>query len=147
MAPTVAPENNDSTFTWEDFLLRYNGELADILGNYIHRGLVFNVNKLGGKIPEPIAAITRKAMAMRQDERYQTVKDLQAAVQAFQAGPVIAPVVQPSPPANAEAPVSSGKKTKLLLIALAVIIAVLAGLCVKLLMDRSRIEAALHGKR
>ncbi|HYG77111.1 MAG TPA: methionine--tRNA ligase [Planctomycetota bacterium] len=49
----VAPENNDSTFTWEDFLLRYNGELADILGNYIHRVLTFAVNKLGGKIPEP----------------------------------------------------------------------------------------------
>ncbi len=49
----VAPENNDSNFTWEDFQQRYNGELADILGNYVHRGSVFDVNKLGGKIPDP----------------------------------------------------------------------------------------------
>jgi len=50
---TVAPENNDSTFTWDDYMLRYNGELADILGNYVHRVLTFAVNKLGGKIPDP----------------------------------------------------------------------------------------------
>jgi methionyl-tRNA synthetase len=49
----VAPESNDSAFTWSDFLLRYNGELADILGNYVHRVLTFAVNKLGGKIPDP----------------------------------------------------------------------------------------------
>jgi methionyl-tRNA synthetase len=47
----VAPENSDSTFTWEDFLQRYNGELADVLGNYVHRVLTFAVNKLGGKVP------------------------------------------------------------------------------------------------
>jgi serine/threonine protein kinase len=100
----------------------------------------------GGKIPEPLAAITRKATAMRQEDRYQTVKDLQAAVQAFQAAPVIAPVAQPSPAPKTEAPVLNGKKTRLLLIVLAVIIAVLAVLCVKLLLDRSRMEAALHAK-
>lgn len=48
----VAPESNDSTFTWEDFLQRYNGELADIIGNYVHRVLTFAVNKLGGKVPD-----------------------------------------------------------------------------------------------
>ena len=101
----------------------------------------------GGKIPEPLAAITRKAMAMRQDDRYQTVKDLQAAVQAFQTGQLIVPAGKPSAPGKTEAPVPTGKKSNLLLIVLAVIIAVLAGLCVKLLMDRSRIEAELHGKK
>jgi methionyl-tRNA synthetase len=49
----VAPENNDSSFTWSDYMQRYNGELADILGNYVHRVLTFAVNKLGGKIPDP----------------------------------------------------------------------------------------------
>lgn len=48
----VAPENSDSTFTWEDFRQRYNGELADILGNYVHRVMTFTVNKLGGKVPD-----------------------------------------------------------------------------------------------
>jgi methionyl-tRNA synthetase len=51
---TIAPEGNDSNFTWEDFAHRYNGELADILGNYVHRVLTFAVNKLGGKVPENI---------------------------------------------------------------------------------------------
>jgi len=49
----VAPENNDSVFTWEDFMQRYNGELADILGNFVHRVMTFAVNKLGGKVPDP----------------------------------------------------------------------------------------------
>ena len=49
----VAPEGNDSTFTWGDFMQRYNGELADILGNFVHRVLTFTVSKLAGKVPEP----------------------------------------------------------------------------------------------
>lgn len=48
----VAPENTDSTFTWEDFMQRYNGELADVLGNYVHRVMTFAVNKLGAKVPD-----------------------------------------------------------------------------------------------
>ena len=34
----------------------------------------------GGKIPETLAKITRKSMARRQEDRYQTVKEFQAAV-------------------------------------------------------------------
>ena len=49
----IAPENNDSAFTWEDFAQRYNGELADILGNFVHRVLTFAVNKLGATVPDP----------------------------------------------------------------------------------------------
>ncbi|HYF52399.1 MAG TPA: class I tRNA ligase family protein, partial [Planctomycetota bacterium] len=51
----IAPETNDSNFTWDDFRQRYNGELADVLGNYIHRVLTFAVNKLGGKVPDGAA--------------------------------------------------------------------------------------------
>jgi serine/threonine protein kinase len=40
----------------------------------------------GGKIPEPLAEVARKAMAARQEDRYRTVKELQAAVHALQAG-------------------------------------------------------------
>src|ERR1043165_813767 len=47
-----APENSDSSFTWEDFFQRYNGELADILGNFVHRMMTFAVNKLGGVVPD-----------------------------------------------------------------------------------------------
>ncbi|MCY3018643.1 MAG: methionine--tRNA ligase [Planctomycetota bacterium] len=49
----IAPEDADSNFTWEDFAHRYNGELADILGNFVHRVLTFTVNKLGRRVPEP----------------------------------------------------------------------------------------------
>ena len=49
----VAPEGSDSTFTWDDYVQRYNGELADILGNYIHRVTTFAVNKLGAVVPTP----------------------------------------------------------------------------------------------
>ncbi|MEI6235815.1 MAG: methionine--tRNA ligase [Planctomycetota bacterium] len=48
----IAPESSDSSFTWEDFQQRYNGELADILGNYIHRVVTFSVNKLNATIPD-----------------------------------------------------------------------------------------------
>lgn len=48
----IAPESADSSFTWEEFMLRYNGELADILGNYVHRVVTFAVNKIGAQVPE-----------------------------------------------------------------------------------------------
>ena len=40
----------------------------------------------GGNIPKPLAEVARKAMAVRQGDRYRTVKDLQAAVRALQPG-------------------------------------------------------------
>jgi len=36
-----APENKDSDFSWKEFQNRNNGELADILGNFINRTLSF----------------------------------------------------------------------------------------------------------
>jgi len=99
----------------------------------------------GGKIPEPLATIARKAMAREQEERYRTVKELQAAVQSFQAGSL------PSPAAaqqisGEKIPAANEKKLVPLLITLSVIIVVLIGLCIKLSMDRSRAEEAAHGK-
>ena len=48
----IAPEENDSNFTWEDFARRYNGELADVLGNFVHRTLTFTHKYFEGRIPE-----------------------------------------------------------------------------------------------
>ncbi len=48
----IAPESADSAFTWEDFQARYNGELADVLGNFVHRVVTFAVNKVGALVPE-----------------------------------------------------------------------------------------------
>lgn len=47
----IAPEGADSLFTEQDFIQRYNGELADILGNFVHRVLTFAVNKFSAVIP------------------------------------------------------------------------------------------------
>jgi eukaryotic-like serine/threonine-protein kinase len=92
----------------------------------------------GGKIPEVLAEVTRKAMALRQEDRFQTVKELQSAVQGYQSGST----ARRPEPASARPP----GKINALVIGLLVIIALLAGACVKLAMDRSAGEAALRGK-
>ena len=46
-----APETKDSDFTWKEFQLRNNGELADILGNFINRTLTFAHKRFEGKVP------------------------------------------------------------------------------------------------
>ncbi|MCK6473493.1 MAG: methionine--tRNA ligase [Planctomycetes bacterium] len=48
----IAPEDNDSTFTWSDFAHRYNGELADVWGNFVHRTLTFTHKYFEGMVPE-----------------------------------------------------------------------------------------------
>ncbi|MBN1894024.1 methionine--tRNA ligase [bacterium] len=46
-----APENKDTDFSWKQFQNRNNDELADILGNFIHRTLTFVERYSGGKVP------------------------------------------------------------------------------------------------
>jgi len=48
-----APETRDSEFTWEDFRMRVNAELADTFGNLVTRTLKFVVSYMDGKVPEP----------------------------------------------------------------------------------------------
>jgi serine/threonine protein kinase len=99
----------------------------------------------GGKVPEALAKITRKAMAMQQEDRFQTVKELQAAVLEFQAGSLTPPAAAPQAQGMA-APVANGKIFLPLVIALSAIIVLLIGLCIKLSNDRSRADAEAHGK-
>ncbi|WP_298525613.1 methionine--tRNA ligase, partial [uncultured Methanobrevibacter sp.] len=47
-----APLNKDSDFSWDDFQRRNNDELADVIGNFLHRTFVFTKKQFGGKIPE-----------------------------------------------------------------------------------------------
>ncbi len=49
---STMPENKDSDFSWRDFQARVNGELADILGNFINRTLTFVRKNYGGRVPE-----------------------------------------------------------------------------------------------
>ena len=46
-----APENKDADFTWKDFQARYNGDLADVLGNLINRCLSFIEKNFENKVP------------------------------------------------------------------------------------------------
>ena len=47
----VMPENKDADFTWDDFRIRNNNELAAILGNFINRTVVFAQKNFDGKVP------------------------------------------------------------------------------------------------
>jgi len=53
-----APEGRDSDFSWRDFQVRNNNELADILGNFVNRTVAFVERYYGGKIPEAGALAT-----------------------------------------------------------------------------------------
>ena len=46
-----APENKDTDFTWKDFQARYNGDLADVLGNLINRCLSFVEKNFENRVP------------------------------------------------------------------------------------------------
>jgi methionyl-tRNA synthetase len=47
---SIAPENHDSDFLFQDFLLKCNSELVNKLGNFVNRVLVFTYNNLDKKI-------------------------------------------------------------------------------------------------
>ncbi|OGQ98477.1 MAG: hypothetical protein A2284_06680 [Deltaproteobacteria bacterium RIFOXYA12_FULL_61_11] len=47
-----APESSDTEFSWKDFQLRNNSELANIYGNLVNRVLRFVVTHFDGRIPE-----------------------------------------------------------------------------------------------
>ncbi len=47
-----APETKDADFSWKDFQARNNNELADILGNFINRGLTFINRNFNHAVPE-----------------------------------------------------------------------------------------------
>lgn len=49
----VSPLSRDADFTWEEFARKNNDELADILGNFIHRTLTFTYQSFDKRIPEP----------------------------------------------------------------------------------------------
>ena len=46
-----APENSDSEFTWENFQVSVNKDLADVLGNFVSRVTKFCRSKFGETVP------------------------------------------------------------------------------------------------
>jgi methionyl-tRNA synthetase len=49
---TTLPETRDADFSWNDFQARVNGELADVLGNFVHRAMTFAERYFDGFVPE-----------------------------------------------------------------------------------------------
>ena len=49
---SIAPETKDSEFTWKEYQVRINSELADILGNFINRALVLTQKYYDGAVPK-----------------------------------------------------------------------------------------------
>jgi methionyl-tRNA synthetase len=47
-----APESSDSEFTWENFQVAVNKDLADVLGNFVSRITKFCRSKFGEAVPE-----------------------------------------------------------------------------------------------
>ncbi len=47
-----APEARDTDFTWRDFQVWHNNELADILGNFVNRTITFVKKYYGSAVPE-----------------------------------------------------------------------------------------------
>jgi len=47
-----SPLSKDADFSWDEFARRHNNELADILGNFVHRALVFTYQNFQGRIPD-----------------------------------------------------------------------------------------------
>lgn len=60
---SIAPENKDSEFTWADYQVRVNSELADILGNFVNRTIVLTHKYYEGVIPEA-GALTPVELAL-----------------------------------------------------------------------------------
>src|SRR5437899_12010533 len=48
----AGPENQDTDFTWSEFVRRNNDELVATWGNLVHRTLV-NAHRNFGAVPEP----------------------------------------------------------------------------------------------
>lgn len=48
------PETRDTDFFWKEFQMRTNGELADILGNFVNRTLTFVNRNFGNEVPPAV---------------------------------------------------------------------------------------------
>ncbi|MBN2143802.1 MAG: methionine--tRNA ligase [Candidatus Aureabacteria bacterium] len=72
-----APETKDSDFNWRDFQKFNNADLANVLGNLVHRTLTFTLKNFGGKIP-PFRGNNEKIQTLLQeiDRRQNAIAEL-----------------------------------------------------------------------
>ncbi len=76
------PENRDVDFTWKDFQARNNNELADILGNFINRVVLFTKKYYGGRVPKhhPDREVDQRITGMIRE----TSKNLTTLIERFE---------------------------------------------------------------
>jgi methionyl-tRNA synthetase len=48
----IAPESKDAAFDWDDLMNRYNGDLCDVVGNFVHRVLTMTVKNFDNAVPD-----------------------------------------------------------------------------------------------
>ena len=71
----AGPENQDTDFTWAEFIRRNNDELVATWGNLVHRTLV-NVQRNFGEVPTPKLEDRDSAILKEVEEALDTVEDL-----------------------------------------------------------------------
>ncbi|HEY1455737.1 MAG TPA: methionine--tRNA ligase [Candidatus Dormibacteraeota bacterium] len=71
----AGPENQDTDFTWPEFVRRNNGELVATWGNLVHRTLV-NVHRNFGEVPTPQLTPPDHAIIREVEEALGTVEHL-----------------------------------------------------------------------
>ena len=56
---SILPETKDANFSWDEFIMRNNGELVAAWGNLVNRVLGFAYSRYDGKVPQPNALDAR----------------------------------------------------------------------------------------
>jgi methionyl-tRNA synthetase len=76
----VAPLERDADFSVDEFIKRFNDELADVLGNFIHRTLTFIERFFGSKVPEAVLSDSDREMLA---QIVKTEKDVAEALENY----------------------------------------------------------------
>lgn len=70
---TILPETKDSDFSWKDYQLKVNSELADILGNFVFRTISFTTRFFDGKVPALVSPTEIDNSLLHAIEEHQTL--------------------------------------------------------------------------
>uniref|UniRef100_A0AC34G749 Methionine--tRNA ligase n=1 Tax=Panagrolaimus sp. ES5 TaxID=591445 RepID=A0AC34G749_9BILA len=64
----MRPENQDTAFSWDDFMAKVNSELLNNLGNFIHRSMTFLYNSFDATVQEIELTDSEKELLKALDE-------------------------------------------------------------------------------
>lgn len=76
------PENRDVDFTWADFHSRNNNELADVLGNFVNRVVMFVKKNYSGRVPSAEADGARAMEVLKKIE--EAPREIGRLIESFQ---------------------------------------------------------------